>query len=85
MLEKVAKIARVKGVDYDVGRRFDSRRHSDDEEAGSFASELRKVLNKKVEPKKTSEIPEAYKLDITSSGTHSLFYFGGLDLNSLLT
>lgn len=83
MLEKIEKISRVKSVDFDVGRRFDSRRHQGDDDSGSFASELKRVLNKKTE-KKPSEIPEAYKLDITSSGTHSLFYFGGLDLNSLL-
>ena len=81
MVEKIEKVARVKGVDYDVGRRFDSRRNGDD--GGSFASELNRVINKKKEVK-SGEIPEAYKLELSSIGTQSLFYYGGLNLSELL-
>lgn len=83
MVERIEKIARVKSVDHDVGRNFKSKRDRDDG-GGSFASELKRVLNKKTE-RKPSEIPEAYKLEITSAGTHSLFYFGGLNVRQLLS
>ena len=81
MVERIEKVARVKGVDYDVGRRFDSRGNGGD--GGSFASELSKVMNKKKEIK-PSEIPDAYKLELSSIGTQSLFYYGGLNLHDLL-
>lgn len=79
MVEKVSKIARVKPIDYDVERRFDSQNQRDDKK-GSFLYELRQVLNKKSPP---SEFPAAYNLEL--SGEHlGLFYYGGLDLNALL-
>ena len=40
-------------------------------------------VNKKNAPK-TSEIPAAYNLELTSIGTQSLFYSGGLSLEALL-
>jgi hypothetical protein len=79
MVEKIEKIAPVKPVDYDVGRRFNSRNHRD-EKKGSFLNELRRVINKK---NKTNEIPEAYNLDLSGENT-SLFYYGSLDLEALL-
>lgn len=83
MLEKIEKILRIKNVDNDVGRRFDSRRRNGEEDGSGFANELRRVMHKKnkVEP---SEVPEAYKLELTNIGTQSLFYYGGLNLNELL-
>ena len=82
MVEKIARIAKVKGVDYDVGRRFDSQQ-KDDEETSGFASTLRRVMNKH-EDETANKIPDAYKLELSSIGTQSLFYFGGLNLNELL-
>ncbi len=82
MIERIERIARVKPVDDDVGRRFDSRNHRDDKD-NSFLNELRQAMNKKNAPK-TSEIPAAYNLELTSIGTQSLFYSGGLSLEALL-
>lgn len=79
MVEKIEKIAVVKGVDYDVGRRFDSRGNGN----GSFANELNRVMNKKKEVK-PSEFSEPYTLELSSIGTQSLFYYGGLNLHDLL-
>ncbi|MBR6012703.1 MAG: hypothetical protein IK062_02845 [Selenomonadaceae bacterium] len=81
MVERIEKVARVKGVDYDVGRRFDSRRN--DGGGGDFASELNKVMNKK-KSEPSSEIPDAYRLELNSIGSQSLFYYGGLNLHDLL-
>lgn len=78
MVERIERIARVKPIDYDVGRRDNHQQRED--KNGSFLSELRRVINKKNKP---SEIPEAYNLDL-SGETTGLFYYGHLDLNALL-
>jgi len=78
MVEKIEKIARVKAIDYDVGRRENHQQRKD--KNGSFLSELRRVIHKKNKP---SEIPEAYNLEL-SGETTGLFYYGNLDLNALL-
>ena len=82
-VEKIERVARVNGVAHDNKHRFNSGRGRRDE-ANSFAEELRRVMNKKAEPVKKTEIPEAYNLDLTSCGTHSLFYASGLPLEALL-
>ena len=82
MVEKILKIARIKGVDNDVGRRFDSRRKDGDEDK-AFANELNRVMKKK-DDDDSSKIPEAYTLELSNIGTQSLFYYGGLNLQELL-
>lgn len=82
-VEKIERIARIKGVSQDNKHRFNSGRNRRDE-GNSFAEELRRVMNKKTEPVKKTEIPEAYNLELTSCGTHSLFYASGLSLDRLL-
>ena len=79
MVERIEKIAPVKPVDYDVGRRFDNQNNRD-EKNGSFLNELRRVINKKNKP---SEIPEAYNLELSGENTR-LFHYGSLDLDALL-
>ena len=81
-VEKIARIARINGVAHDNKHRFNSGRNRRDER--SFAEELRRVMSKKTEPVKKTEIPEAYDLELTSCGTHSLFYSSGLSLDRLL-
>ena len=83
MVEKIARIAPVKGVDYDVGKRFDSSRQQGDDGKSDFATELSRVMNKKT-TQKVSEVPEAYKLELNSLGGSSLFYFGATDFKDLL-
>ncbi len=82
-VERIERVARVNGVAHDNKHRFNSGRNRRDE-TGTFADELRRVMNKKVEPVKKTEIPEAYDLELTSCGTHSLFYNSGLSLDMLL-
>lgn len=84
MIEKIEKVLRVKSVDNDVGRRFDSRRKKDDDGDSSFANALRRVMNKK-EEEKSVEVPDAYKLELSSLNSQSLFYFGGLNFRELLS
>ena len=82
-VERIERVARVKGIAQDNKHRFNSGRNRRDE-TNSFAEELRRVMNKKVAPVKKTEIPEAYDLELTSCGTHSLFYASGLSLDMLL-
>ena len=82
-VERIERVARVKGITNDNKHRFNSGRGRQDE-PGSFADELRRVMNKKSEPVKKTELPEAYALDLTNCGTHSLFYASGLPLDLLL-
>lgn len=83
MVERIEKIARIKGVDYDVGKKFDSSRQHGEDGKPNFAAELSRVMNKKAPPK-TSTISEAYRLELSSLGSQSLFYFGATDLGTLL-
>ncbi len=84
-IEKIERIDRVKGVTNDNRQRFNSGRGRRDE-TGTFADELRRAMNlpKKVKPVNKTPVPEAYQLEINSSGTHSLFYMSGLSLDRLL-
>ena len=82
-VEKIARVARVNGVAQDNKHRFNSGRGRR-EETNTFAEELRRVMNKKSAPVKKTEISEAYNLELTSCGTHSLFYASGLSLDMLL-
>ena len=82
-VERIERVARVNGVAHDNKHRFNSGRGRRDE-TNSFAEELRRVMNKKVAPVKKTEVPEAYDLELTSCGTHSLFYASGLSLDMLL-
>ena len=80
MIEKIEKIARVQRVDNDVGKRFDERRQSNNK---SFLEELHQAMGKK-NSRKPAKISDAYSLELTSTGTQSLFYYAGLDLEALL-
>lgn len=82
-VERIERVARVKGIANDNKHRFNSGRNRRDE-TGSFAEELKRVMNKKDEPVKKTELPEAYALDLVNCGTHSLFYASGLSLDLLL-
>ena len=82
-VERIARVARVNAISNDNKHRFNSGRGRRDE-TGTFAAELRRALNKKPTPVIKTEIPEAYDLELTSCGTHSLFYNGNLSLERLL-
>ena len=82
-VERIERVARVKGIAQDNRHRFNGGRNRRDE-TNSFAEELRRVMNKKAAPVKKTEVPEAYDLELTSCGTHSLFYASGLSLDMLL-
>ena len=82
-VEKIERVARINGVAHDNKHRFNSGRNRSGY-GGTFADELKKVMNRKTEPVKKVEIPDAYNLELNSCGTHSLFYSSGLSLDRLL-
>lgn len=80
MIESIERVERVKGINYDVGRREDRERENTDASGKKFSDYLKKA-NKK-SPEKTSEIGDAYKLDV-GRPSHSLFYDGGVDFRAV--
>ena len=82
MVERIEKVNRVKGVDYDVNRPFERKEGYGDGTGKDSA--FRQMLKKQME-KNTSEnapIAEAYAVDIQRA-TQSLFYQDGLNLRVL--
>ena len=82
MVERIEKVTRVKGVDYDVSRPFERKEGYGDGTGKDSA--FRQMLKKQME-KNTSEnapIAEAYAVDIQRA-TQSLFYKDGLNLRVL--
>lgn len=78
MIEKIEKVLRVKRIDNDVGRPFEDPRQNG---GRSFLDELNRAFGKKND-NKPAKISEPYALELT--GTQSLFYYCGLDLEALL-
>ncbi len=80
MIERIEKVARVKGVDYDVSRSFDRKEGYQDQKKKKFSQ----ILNQAVEKKKSeSTTPIPYQLELSTRPTQSLFYQDGLNLNQL--
>ena len=80
MIEKIERIARVKRIDNDVGRPYDDPRRNNGK---SFLDELNSAMGKKNNPSPI-KISDPYALELTNTGTQSLFYYAGLDLEALL-
>lgn len=80
MVESIERIERVKGINYDVGRREKEEGSYEDSSGRKFSDYLKKA-NKKA-PEKSAEIGEAYRLDV-GRPSHSLFYNGGVDFRSV--
>lgn len=81
MAERIEKIERVKIVENDVGRRFDTKNHRNDKNR-AFLNEYRRFLNRK--PAHSGGTSDAYDLELTSDGIPALFYFGDRDIRGLL-
>lgn len=78
MLEKVARVARVKGTDCDVNSPFLRKNSRDDQQKDK--SPFQKMLSEKIRQEQPSApVSEAYVMDCTRA-TQSLFYQQGVDL-----
>ena len=81
MVERIERIARVKGVEYDVERSFERKEGYQDSKKKKFAQELNQAMQKNQKTESTMPIP--YRLELNTRATQSLFYQGGLNLNQL--
>ena len=81
MVERIEKVARVKGIEYDVNRPYDQEENERNGAKQKFAKVLRSVMKRSAPQEST--VPDAYRLEITNRATQSLFYQNGLDLRQI--
>ena len=90
MLEKVERIARIKGIENDVTNRFDRKRGYKDEQNSKkkFSKALQKAVEKNegdsAATVQLSGFSVAASVHLTATPSHSLFYLSGLSLNQLV-
>lgn len=81
MVERIERVAGIKGVNHDVGQPFGRKQGYDDtKREKSFASILKNVMKGSSGER---GMPAAYSLDIATRATHSLFYENAADLRTL--
>lgn len=87
MLDRIERIARVKGVDSGVGRSFERKEgyNENKKDKRSFDKTLTKEMDKDVPSadKAGLNAMNAYSLDISSRPTQSLFYRDLVDIIGL--
>ncbi len=89
MLEKIERITRIKPAENDVSKRFD-RKHGYKDERNSkkkFSQALQTAVEKRENDAATVQLSPAAvaaSVQLTSTPSHSLFYFSGLSLNQLI-
>jgi len=85
LLDKIERVARVKGVDNDVTKRFDRKRGYKDESGSKkrFSQSLQTAIDKDAVDVQIST-NAAVSLDLSRTATHSLFYQSGLSLYQLI-
>lgn len=83
MVERIERVARVKGIESDANRFFERKEGYEDHRQGK--KQFAKVLDREIEREERpaneagAGIPNAYKLDLLRP-TQSLFYVQGVDL-----
>lgn len=80
MVERIESIDRIKGINYDVGRRERKDGYNEDASGKKFMEYLQKA--RKVKTEKSAPVGEAYKLDV-GRPTHSLFYEESVDFRAI--
>ena len=90
MLEKIERIARIKHTENDVSKRFD-RKHGYKDERNpkkKFSTQLQAAVERRehndAATVQLSPAAVAASVQLTSTPSHSLFYFSGLSLNQLI-
>ncbi|MBR6266896.1 MAG: hypothetical protein IKR28_00990 [Selenomonadaceae bacterium] len=81
MVERIERIARIKGVDYDVERPFERKENYQDSKKKKFAQTLNQAMRK--DQTRESSMPTPYRLELSTRATQSLFYQDGLSLRQL--
>ena len=84
MLERIERVARVKGIE---GRAFERKEgyNEDKKNKQSFKDVLSKEMDKEVRPGNEAGIgvPNAYRLELSTRPTQSLFYREMVDLRDI--
>ena len=87
MLNRIERVARVKGVDSSVNRSFERKEGYQDgkRDKQSFAHTLNKEMEKEVRPSNEAGLgmPNAYRLELSTWPTQSLFYRELVDLSGV--
>ena len=89
MLEKIERISRVKHTENDVSKRFDRKNGYKDERNPKkrFSTQLQAAVERRENDAATVQLSPAAvaaSVQLTSTPSHSLFYFSGLSLNQLV-
>ncbi|MBR1729206.1 MAG: hypothetical protein IJ728_06740 [Selenomonadaceae bacterium] len=89
MLEKIERIARVKRAENDISKRFDRKHGYKDEQKSKkkFSQTLQAAIDRRGNEAATVQLSPAAvaaSVQLTSTPSHSLFYFSGLSLNQLV-
>ena len=80
MVDRIERVARIKDVEYDVGRSFERKEgYRDQQEKRKFSEVLQSVMKRGV--KQESSVPEPYRLELNTRATQSLFYQNGVELS----
>jgi hypothetical protein len=84
MLERIERVARIKGVE---GRAFERKEGYNEEKKNkqAFKNALSKEMDKEVRPANEAGIgmANAYRLELSSRPTQSLFYREMVDLSNI--
>ena len=87
MLNRIERVARVKGIDSSVNRSFERKEgyHDAKKDKQSFAHMLNQEKEKEVRPANEAGLgmPNAYRLELSTQPTQSLFYRELVDLSSV--
>lgn len=79
MVERIEKVSRVKGIEYDAYRPFE--RKDGYQEKGKAQQHFSQVLRKAMDKDENHAGSDSYRLELHSGrATQSLFYLNGVDL-----
>lgn len=87
MLDRIERVARVKGVESSIDRSFERKQGYNDAKKNkqSFENTLTQEMEKEVRPANEAGngIPNAYRLELSSRPTQSLFYREMVDISDI--
>ena len=87
MLDRIERVARVKGVESAIDRSFERKEGYNESKKNkqSFEKALTKEMDKEVRPANEAGlgVPNAYRLELSACPTQSLFYREMVDISDI--
>ncbi|MBE6084605.1 MAG: DUF2662 domain-containing protein [Selenomonas ruminantium] len=87
MLDRIERVARVKGVESAIDRSFERKEGYNESKKNkqSFEKALTKEMEKEVRPANEAGlgVPNAYRLELSARPTQSLFYREMVDISDI--